>query len=77
MKQSEKIQCVVAEILTRFLFTRTHEEIIDVWEQIYKEFGLCDDPFTHTPCAPIEYEKNRLEFEKQSMLEKFDHFDGL
>lgn len=74
---SKRDQKVVAEILTQFMFTKNMDDVMRVWKQVYEEYGLCDDPFTHTPCTPEEYCKNRLEYDKQTMIEKYGHCDGL
>lgn len=77
MKTNEKIQRIVADILMQFMFANTMDEVTQVWNQIYEQYGLCSDPFTHTPCSPEEYHKNALEYAKQTMIERYDHCDGL
>lgn len=74
---SEKTQRLVADVLTQFMFARTMDEVTEVWNQIYEQYGLCSDPFTDTPCSPEEYSKNKLEYEKQVMIERYGHCDGL
>lgn len=74
---SNRTQRVVADILTKFMFTKTMDEVIKVWEEIYNEYGLCDDPFTHTPCSQVDWCKLRLEYDRQTMMERYGHFDGL
>lgn len=76
-KITERDQKIVSEILTQFMFTKTMDDVIRVWKGIYEEYGLCDDPFTGTPCTPKEYCENRLEYDKQTMIEKYGHCDGL
>lgn len=76
-KITKRDQEIVASILTQFMFTKDMDEVIEVWKRIYEEYGLCDDPFTHTPCTPVEYFKNQLEYEKQAMIERYGHCDGL
>ena len=76
-KMSERDQRIAAEILTAFMFTKTMDDVMKVWKEIYEKYDLCDDPFTHTPCTPEEYCKNRLEYDKQTMIERYDHCDGL
>lgn len=77
MKLNEKIQRIVADVLTAFMFAQTMDDVMEVWNQIYKQYGLCDDPFTHTPCSPEDYLKSKLEYEKQTMIEQYGHCDGL
>lgn len=76
-KVTKRDQRVAAEILTQFMFTNTMDEVMKVWNQVYEQYGLCDDPFTGTPCTPEEYCENRLEYDKQTMIEKYGHCDGL
>lgn len=70
-------QRVAAEILTQFMFVRTMDDVTRVWSEVYEQYGLCDDPFTHTPCTPEEYCDNQLEYDKQTMIERYGHCDGL
>lgn len=76
-KISERDQQVVAEILTQFMFTKDMDDVLKTWNEIYERYDLRDDPFTHTPVSPGEYEKNSLEYQKQVMIEKYGHCDGL
>ena len=76
-KITTRDQQIVAEILTKFMFTRDMLDVIAVWKRLYEEYGLLDDPFTNTPCTPEEYGKNRLKYDKQIMIEKYGHCDGL
>jgi hypothetical protein len=77
MRITEKDRKLVAEILTKFMFTNNMVDVTNVWKEIYDQYGLCDDPFTQTPCTPQEYCKNQLEYEKQIMIERYGHCDGL
>jgi hypothetical protein len=77
MKITERDRKLVAEILTKFMFTNNMVDVTNVWQEIYNQYGLCDDPFTQTPCTPQEYCKNQLEYEKQIMIERYGHCDGL
>jgi hypothetical protein len=76
-KITERDQRIAAEILTAFMFTKDMDEVIEVWKHVYEQFDLCEDPFTRTPCTPKEYYKNQLEYEKQTMIERYGHCDGL
>ena len=80
MKQAKinsRDQRVAAEILTQFMFTKNMDDVIQVWNDVYKQYDLCDDPFTDCPCTPEEYVKNRLEYDRQVMIERYGHCDGL
>lgn len=76
-KITERDMKIAAEILTAFMFTKDLDEVIEVWNRIYKEFGLCEDPFTRTPCTPKQYCEYSAEYEKQTMIERYGHCDGL
>ena len=69
-KITKRDQRVVAEILTQFMFTKDMDDVMRVWKQVYEKYGLCDDPLTHTPCTPEEYCKNRLEYDRQTKIDK-------
>lgn len=68
---SERDRHIAAEILTVFMFTRTMDDVMKVWEEIYKKYDLCDDPFAGNHCTLSEFFKNQMEYEK------YGHCDGL
>lgn len=76
-KISERDRKVAAEILKQFRFVKDMNEVLKTWDNIYKQYDLCDDPFTHTPISPEEYAKNSLEYQKHVMIERYGHCDGL
>ena len=53
------------------------DDVKEVWGEVFKQYGLHEDPFTHTPCTNEEYFENRSEYEKQLMIDKYGHCDGL
>lgn len=53
------------------------EEIGKIFDRMYEKYELCSDPFTLMVCTPEQYCKNKLEYEKQCMIEKYGHCDGL
>ena len=80
MKKSKittKEQRIVAEILTQFMFARDMGEVLQTWDNIYKQYDLCDDPFTHCPCSSEDYYKSSLEYDKQAMIDRYGQCDGL
>lgn len=77
MKITNTMQKVAVDILTEFLFTHNMDEVIAAYDRVFKKYELCDDPFTHTPCTPEEYCKNKQEYERQTMIERYGHCDGL
>ena len=74
---TDKEQQIVAEILTAFMFVNDMEQMHKVWNDIYKRFALCDDPFTGCPCSSKEAIENQREKERQIMMERYGHYDGL
>lgn len=70
-------QEVAADILMEFTFIRNMDDVHEAYNRVFERYGLCDDPFTGTPCSPREYAENRLEYNRQLMLQKYDHCDGL
>ena len=76
-KLTKTEQRVAAEILTRFMFIKNIDEFWEEWNKTYDEYELMDDPFTHTPVSPEDWAKNRLEYDKQVMIERYGHCDGL
>ena len=77
MKITKPMQKVAADILVRFMFVKDMDDVNAAWDEVYNQYGLCDDPFTHTPCTPEEYAKNILEFDRQVMIARYGHCDGL
>ena len=77
MKITKTMQKVAADILTQFMFTRTMDDVMKVWNEVSEQYDLYSDPFTGCPCTPDEYYKNQLEYERQTMMEMYGHCDGL
>lgn len=76
-KITDKMQEVAADILTQFMFTNTMEDVMKVWHAVYGQYELCDDPFTLTPCSLKKCCRNSLEYDRQIMIERYGHCDGL
>ena len=74
---TEHDQKLVTSILTKFMFAKDIDEVVKIWNEIFKEYELWHDPFTGCPCCFDEYSKNSLEYDKQKMIEKYGHCDGL
>jgi hypothetical protein len=55
----------------------TAEEIIEIINKHEEGYALCHDPFTGMLCTSEEYAKNSLEYDRQTMYEKYGHWDGL
>ena len=77
MKITKTAQKVAADILMEFLFTNNMDDVIKVYDRVMEQYGLYEDPFTKCPCTPDEYWDNKLEYERQTMIERYGHCDGL
>ena len=77
MKITKTMQKVATDILMEFMFTRDMDEVIEAYGRVMKRYGLCEDPFTSCPCTPDEWYDSQLEYEKQTMIERYGHCDGL
>ena len=69
-------QRTAADILTMLYFCKTMEDVSKLCKDIYERYELNDDPFTNLPCSDKDYAKNCLEYERQSMMERYGHCDG-
>ena len=77
MKITKTMQKVAADILMHFLCTNNMDEVVEAYNTVMKKYGLCEDPFTKCPCTPDEYYESSLEYERQTMIERYGHCDGL
>ena len=55
----------------------TADEIIKIIRDHEKKYALCSDPFTGMLCTSEEYCKNLLEYNRQTIYDKYGHCDGL
>lgn len=83
-KITHPMQQVAVNILSDFeVLAMTHngpytfEEIWAIVQKHVDGYGLCEDPFTRMLCTSKEYAENRLEYEKELMMERYGHCDGL
>jgi hypothetical protein len=83
-KITHTMQKVAVDILQDFeILAMTHngpytfEEIWAIVDKHIENYGLCEDPFTRMLCTSKEYCENRLEYDRQSMMELYGHCDGL
>lgn len=77
MKITKQMQKVAADILMEFMFTRDMNEVIEAYQRVFERYGLRSDPFTGCPCTPDEWCDSQLEYERQAMIERYGHCDGL
>ena len=78
------MQKVAVDILNDFeILTMTHNgpyTFEEIWEIVQKHvdgYGLFKDPFTRIICTSDEWAKNSLKYDRQTMYEKYWHWDGL
>ena len=83
-KITHTMQKVAVNILSDFeVLTMTHngpytfEEIWAIVQKHVDGYGLCEDPFTRMICTNEEYIKNSLEYDRQTMISRYGHCDGL
>lgn len=83
-KITPTMQTVAVDILQDFeILTMKHDgpyTFAEIWAIVQKHvdsYGLCEDPFTRMICTSKEYADNRLEYEKELMIERYGHCDGL
>ena len=82
MKITRTMQKVAVDILEDIeIYMMTHDDtpdgIVQIYDRVFNEYGLCRDPFTMMVCTSEECCKNILEYEKAIMIEKYGHCDGL
>lgn len=81
-KITDTMQKVAVDILEELeVYMMTHkdfpEEIMQIYKKMYDKYELCDDPFTGMCCTWKEFCKNSLEYDRQLMIERYGHCDGL
>lgn len=79
---TNKMQEVAVDILEDLeIYFMTHDdvpsELVDIYTKHYNKYELCDDPFTQMVCTTKEFFKNSHERDKQIMMERYGHCDGL
>lgn len=77
MKVTKTAQKVAADILTQFAFAHDIDEVIEIYNRVCKQYDLYSDPFTGVPYTPEEYYESKLEYERQTMIERYGHCDGM
>lgn len=75
-KLTEKEQRVAIDFLEELIFSNTKVPK-GFFDKMMQKYELMNDPFTGLPCTPREYADNRLEYDKQTMMQKYGHCDGL
>lgn len=76
-KITDSIQKVVADILIGLSFCKDMIDVDKYYDVVFQSYNLHLDPFVGLPCSSKEYEKSCLEYDRQRMIEKYGHCDGL
>lgn len=74
---TETMQKVAVDILEELIFCKTMDDVFEVYKKMFDKYKLLDDPFTRMPCTSNEWHKSKLEYDKQTAIEKFGHCDWL
>lgn len=53
--------------------TKSEQDVIDIYNKMYKKYGLNDDPFTLMCCTDKKYQKNLAEYTRQEMENRFGY----
>ena len=53
--------------------TKSEQDVIDIYNKMYKKYGLKNDPFTLMCCTDKEYQKSLAEYTKQEMENRFGY----
>ena len=53
------------------------DEVIETYHRLFEDYELFEDPFTKLPCTSEEWGKNTIEYERQTMIQRYGHCDGL
>ena len=76
-KITNKDQEIVAEILNSFMFCKDINELTEQIKATAKIFNLDEDVYTGCYCSLKEAYENSVQYQKDLMIEKYGHCDGL
>lgn len=70
---------VAADILTTFIIHTwegvTQESCDKFYDEVYKRYDLCNDPFTTLPCTREEWADSNVEYQRQTMEQKYGYWE--
>ena len=75
----QKVAVDILQELECFMMGR-HDcppEIIEIYKKMFAKYRLCNDPFVGMCCTCADYAKQCLEYDKQTMIDRYGHCDGL
>jgi hypothetical protein len=75
----QKVAVDILEDIEIYMMTHNDvpEEIDKLYDRVFEKYCLCRDPFTGMVCTSEEWGKNSLEYDRQIMMERYGHCDGL
>lgn len=77
-KLTDTMQEVAADICNQIIMETWDGDPLDVRkfvESIIEQYNLQKDPFTELPCSCKEYAKNREEYDRQLMIERYGYYE--
>lgn len=64
-------QAAAADICIRIMLAdQEGKSLGDVYDEIFKAYHLCEDPFTHCPCSEFDWASSCEEYIRQSRHEQ-------
>lgn len=77
----QEVAVSIAEDLAILLMTKDKyipiEKISELYKSVMERFKLDKDPYTTMPCTTKEYVKNSIQIQRDIMMEKYGHHDGI
>ena len=77
-KLTDAMQEVAADICNQIIMETWDGDPLNVKkfvESIMEQYKLREDPFTKLPCSCKEYAKNREEYDRQLMIERYGYYE--
>ena len=71
------MQNVAIDVLNEFAVARTMDDVVQAFYKVMERYDLHSDPFTGFPVTFETFCKNSLERNKQEMIARYGHCDGL
>lgn len=74
---TNKMQEVAVDILERIIAAEWEGKPVgkEFYDSVMSDYELREDPFTHFPCTCKEYAKNREEYDRQLMVERYGYYE--
>ena len=77
-KLTDAMQEVAADICNQIIMETWDGKTLDAVtfvNCIMEQYNLQEDPFTKLPCSCKEYAKNREEYDRQLMIERYGYYE--